>query len=49
MYGYIRGTIVEIDSNYIILDNQGIGYMIYVPNPYSYQLNNVYSSSATLV
>ena len=43
MYGYIRGTIVEIDSNYIILDNQGIGYMIYVPNPYSYQLNNEYT------
>ena len=43
MYGYIRGTVVEIDSNYIILDNQGIGYMIYVPNPYSYQLNNEYT------
>lgn len=43
MYGYIRGTVTEIDSNYIILDNQGIGYMIYVPNPYSYQLNKEYT------
>ena len=42
MYGYIRGTITEIDSNYVILDNNGIGYLIYVPNPYSYQLNNEY-------
>ena len=42
MYGYIRGTIVEIDSNYIVLDNNNIGYMIYVPNPYSYQLNKEY-------
>ena len=43
MYGYIRVTIVEIDSNYVILDNNGIGYIIYVPNPYSYQLNKIYT------
>ena len=35
MYGYIRGTVVEIDSNYIVVDNNSIGYLIYVPNPYS--------------
>ena len=39
MYSYIRGIVVEIDSNYIVVDNNGIGYMIYVPNPYSYALN----------
>ena len=43
MYSYIRGTIAEIDSNYIVLDNNDIGYMIYVPNPYSYQLNKQYT------
>jgi Holliday junction DNA helicase RuvA len=43
MYGYIKGKIVEIDSNYVIIDNNGIGYMIYVPNPYSYQLNMEYT------
>lgn len=43
MYGYIRGTIVEIDSNYVVLDNNDIGYVIYVPNPYSYQLNKQYT------
>ena len=43
MYGYIRGTVVETDSNYVILDNSGIGYLIYVPNPYSYKLNNEYT------
>ena len=42
MYGYIRGEIREIDSNYIVLDNHDIGYQIYVPNPYSYQLNKTY-------
>ncbi len=43
MYGYIRGEIVEIDSNYVIIDNNGIGYLVYVPNPYSYKLNKEYT------
>ena len=43
MYGYIKGTITEIDSSYVILENNNIGYIIYVPNPYSYQLNNEYT------
>ena len=43
MYGYIRGTIVEIASNYVVIDNNNIGYMVYVPNPYSYQLDKEYT------
>ena len=43
MYGYIRGVVEEINSNYIIIDNNDIGYQIYVPNPYSYQLNKTYT------
>ena len=43
MYGYIKGKVVLIDSNYIIVDNNGIGYLIYVPNPYSYQLDHEYT------
>ncbi len=43
MYGYIRGEIVEIDSNYVIIDNNAIGYLVYVPNPYSYKLNKEYT------
>ena len=42
MYGYISGIIKDIESNYIVIDNNGIGYLIYVPNPYSYQLDNSY-------
>ena len=42
MYGYISGKIVEINSNYVVLDNNGIGYIIYVPNPYSYKINENY-------
>ena len=43
MYGYIRGSIKEIESNYVILDNNGIGYLIYTPNPYSFNINEEYT------
>lgn len=42
MYGYIKGTVKEIDFNYIILDNNGIGYLVYVPNPYGFILEKEY-------
>ncbi len=45
MYGYIRGKITSIDSNYVVVDNNGIGYLVYVPNPYSYQLDKEYTVS----
>lgn len=39
MYGYINGKVTEIDNSYIIVDNQGIGYIIYVGNPFKFTLN----------
>jgi len=39
MYEYIKGKIVNQESNYIVVDNNGIGYLIYVPNPYSFELD----------
>ncbi len=39
MYGYIKGIITEIESGFIILDNNGIGYLINVANPYYYNIN----------
>ena len=42
MYGYIKGIITEIESNYVIIENNGIGYIIYVPNPYYYKENDTY-------
>lgn len=42
MYNYIKGVITEINSNYICVENNGIGYFIYSANPYSYELNNEY-------
>jgi holliday junction DNA helicase RuvA len=40
MYRYIVGNIVEQGVNFIVVDNNGIGYKIFVPNPYSYELNS---------
>ena len=42
MYAYIEGIVKYIGSNYIIVDNQGIGYQIYTPNSYSFSLNESY-------
>lgn len=39
MYSYIKGVITIIDTSYVVLENNGIGYMIYVANPYSYKEN----------
>ena len=39
MYFYIKGIVTVIESSYVVLENNGIGYMIYVSNPYSYKLN----------
>ena len=31
MYSYILGKVVEVNSSYIVIDNNGIGYLIYTP------------------
>ena len=43
MYEYIKGKIINQESNYIVLDNNGIGYLVYVPNPYSFELEKEYT------
>ena len=40
MYSYIKGTITEIETSYVVLENNGIGYMIFVANPYSYKVGS---------
>ena len=39
MYDYIKGVVTTIKNNAIVLENNGIGYLVYVANPYSYELN----------
>lgn len=36
MYSYIKGIVKEIDATYIVVENHGIGYLIYTANPYSF-------------
>lgn len=43
MYEYIKGKITMIESNHIVVDNNGIGYLIYVGNPYSFNINEEYT------
>lgn len=42
MYAYIRGIIKDIESNYVVLENNGIGYLIYTPNSYAFNLDEEY-------
>ena len=42
MYDYIKGVITYIKNNAVVIDNNGIGYLVYVPNPYSYEINKDY-------
>ncbi len=37
MYSYILGRIESVESSHIIVDNNGIGYLVYVPNPYAFK------------
>jgi Holliday junction DNA helicase RuvA len=42
MYSYIDGKVMYQTSNSIVIDVNGIGYNVFVPNPYSYELNANY-------
>lgn len=36
MYDYIKGKLTKITAKFIVVETNGIGYMIYVANPYSF-------------
>ncbi len=42
MYSYIIGEIKFTKNNYIVLENNNVGYKIYVANPFSYEVSNTY-------
>ncbi len=42
MYSYIIGTITSFTANSIVIDNNGIGYNVYVANPYSFNIGEKY-------
>ena len=43
MYNYITGEIKEIKSNYVVIENNNIGYQLFVGNPYVYKENEKYT------
>lgn len=43
MFGYINGKITDVEASYVILENNGIGYLIYVPNPYGFMMEREYT------
>ena len=46
MYEYIRGTVQEVTPSYLVLDNQGIGYHIFIANPF--RLSTLKQKEATV-
>lgn len=42
MYEYIKGMVTSVESNYIVLEQNGIGYLIYTGNPYYFHINETY-------
>ena len=42
MYSYIKGIIDEVTSSSIVIDNNGIGYNVFVSNPYSFNVGEEY-------
>lgn len=37
MYNYIKGFVKIQENNYIVIENHGVGYQIYVGNPFSFK------------
>ena len=42
MYTYLKGIVTEVESNYIALDVNGLGFLINTPNPYSFNEGEEY-------
>lgn len=40
MFDYIKGNITNIGSNYIVLENNNIGFLIYTASPYSFKIGD---------
>lgn len=39
MLEYIKGLIVYVESNYVIIENNNIGFKVYVSNPFSFKID----------
>ena len=39
MYEYLRGTVAAVTPDHIVVDVQGVGYLVNTANPYRYQVD----------
>lgn len=39
MYEYLNGTVVDINPAYIVVDVNGVGFLVNVANPYAFKMN----------
>lgn len=37
MYDYIKGLVTRVTPEYIVIENQGIGWQLYTPNPFAFR------------
>ena len=42
MYSFIKGKITEATKNYITIENNNIGYLVFVSNPFSFEIDKEY-------
>ncbi len=42
MYEYIVGKVSNIESSYVVLENNNLGYIINTPNPYGFTIGEQY-------
>ncbi|MFC3883064.1 Holliday junction branch migration protein RuvA [Bacillus songklensis] len=39
MFDYIKGVITYLNPEYVVIENNGIGYQLFTPNPYVFTIN----------
>ncbi|MBM6619725.1 Holliday junction branch migration protein RuvA [Bacillus suaedaesalsae] len=39
MIEFVRGTVADVNPEYIVIDHHGLGYLIHTPNPYIYNVS----------
>ena len=44
MFDYIKGTVTYIKNNAIVIETGGVGYLVYVANPYSFEIGQINSN-----
>lgn len=43
MYAYIKGYVKQINSGHIVVENNGVGYLIYTARPHSFDIDKEYT------